>query len=57
MNYRAEERREASAAADGNLWMADKKIPFVRNIHSALLQRNRLPAQVSLRVSAEIMLL
>lgn len=49
--------REASATADGNPQTADKKIPFVRNSHSALLQCNQLPEQVSLRVSAEIMLL
>lgn len=35
----------------------DKEIPFVRNSHSALFQRNQLTEQVGLWVSTEIMLL
>lgn len=57
MNYTAE-WRESSIAADKKKKPSqtrDKEIPFVRNGHSALFQRNQLTEQVGLWVSAEIM--
>lgn len=60
MNYTAE-WRESSIAADKKKKQPsqtrDKEIPFVRNGHSALFQRNQLTEQVGLWVSTEIMLL